>query len=486
MDAGGPPGWSPGPAAPSSPGVGRGPRHAAPSRRRRLLVILLAVTLGAVAVVVAGGWGYAHWRFGQIASVDLPGLSKPPPPGEPQVLLVVGSDSRAELDQPGDATKFGTTQDAGGVRGDVIMLVRIDPGAHTVKVLSVPRDLLVPNAATGGRSKINAVFAGGPQQLIQTIQQYLGIPVNHYLLVNFDGFRAIIDALGGIRMDFPYPAEDDLSGLHITTAGCHRLGGDRALAVARSRHYRYLADGSWHSDPLSDLGRIKRQQVFLRVVLQTALSRGLANPVRANRFIGAVVGHLTKDRGLTQANAISLARQFRRFDPDQLGDQTLPVVVANDYQGFGDVLLLQQPAASLAVAKFLDRPPPTSTTLATPQQVRVRVRNASGVSGLAARTTSRLVGRGVDAINAGNTTPASRTTVRYPPGQQQAAAAVAAMLLGGARLLPDSSLPAGTVQLVLGSDYRGVRAATAPTTTAPRTTVTTTPEPPRAFDPRPC
>src|SRR6266511_1855965 len=391
VDAGGPPGWSPGPAAPSSPGVGRGPRHAAPSRRRRLLVILLAVTLGAVAVVVAGGWGYAHWRFGQIASVDLPGLSKPPPPGEPQVLLVVGSDSRAELDQPGDATKFGTTQDAGGVRGDVIMLVRIDPGAHTVKVLSVPRDLLVPNAATGGRSKINAVFAGGPQQLIQTIQQYLGIPVNHYLLVNFDGFRAIIDALGGIRMDFPYPAEDDLSGLHITTAGCHRLGGDRALAGARSRHYRYLADGSWHSDPLSDLGRIKRQQVFLRVVLQTALSRGLANPVRANRFIGAVVGHLTKDRGLTQANAISLARQFRGFDPDQLGDQTLPVVVANDYQGFGDVLLLPQPAAPPSAtqpASSRPRPPWPRCCSAAPASSPTRASPPAPSSSCSAATTA--------------------------------------------------------------------------------------------------
>src|SRR6266542_1489687 len=485
VDAGGPPGWSPGPAAPSSPGVGRGPRHAAPSRRRRLLVILLAVTLGAVAVVVAGGWGYAHWRFGQIASVDLPGLSKPPPPGEPQVLLVVGSDSRAELDQPGDATKFGTTQDAGGVRGDVIMLVRIDPGAHTVKVLSVPRDLLVPNAATGGRSKINAVFAGGPQQLIQTIQQYLGIPVNHDLRVNFDGFRAIIDALGGIRMDFPYPAEDDLSGLHITTAGCHRLGGDRALAVARSRHYRYLADGSWHSDPLSDLGRIKRQQVFLRVVLQTALSRGLANPVRANRFIGAVVGHLTKDSGLTEADAVGLARQFRGFDPAQLGDQTIPIVVANDYQGFGDVLLLKQPDADQAIARFLDRPLATSTTLATPQNVTVRVQNATGSQGLAAKTTSRLHARGVNAITAGNAAPTSRTTIRYPPGQQQPATAVARMLLGSVRLEPDPSLPASTVQLVLGTNYQGIRDTTAPTTT-PLATVTTTPEPPRNFDPRPC
>ena len=485
MDAGGPPGWSPGPAAPPRPGVGRGPRHAAPSRRRRLLVVVLVVALVGVALVAGGGFGYARWRFGQIASVDLPGLAKRPKPGAPQVLLVVGSDSRAELDQPGDSAKFGNTQDAGGVRADVIMLVRVDPAAHTVKVLSIPRDLLVPNAAAGGRSKINAVFAGGPQQLVQTVQQHLGIPVNHYLLVNFDGFRAIIDALGGIRMDFPYPAADDLSGLHVTTPGCQRLGGDQALAVARARHYRYLAAGTWRSDPLSDLGRIKRQQVFLRVVLQTAISKGLTNPVRANRFIGAVVGHLTKDSGLTEADAVGLARQFRGFDPAQLGDQTIPIVVANDYQGFGDVLLLKQPDADQAIARFLDRPLPTSTTLATPQNVTVRVQNATGSQGLAAKTTSRLQARGVDAITAGNAAPTSRTTIRYPPGQQQPATAVARMLLGSVRLEPDPSLPASTVQLVLGTNYQGIRDTTAPTTT-PLATVTTTPEPPRNFDPRPC
>ncbi len=486
MDAGGPPGWSPGPAAPPRPGVGRGPRHAAPSRRRRLLVVVLVVALVGVALVAGGGFGYARWRFGQIASVDLPGLAKRPKPGAPQVLLVVGSDSRAELDQPGDSAKFGNTQDAGGVRADVIMLVRVDPAAHTVKVLSIPRDLLVPNAAAGGRSKINAVFAGGPQALVQTIQQHLGIPVNHYLLVNFDGFRAIIDALGGIRMDFPYPAADDLSGLHVTKPGCQRLGGEQALAVARARHYRYLDGGTWHSDPLSDLGRIKRQQVFLRMVLQTALAKGLTNPVRANRFIGAVVGHLTKDSGLTEADAVGLARQFRGFDPAQLGDQTIPIVVANNYQGLGDVLLLEQPDANQAIAKFLGRPLPTSTTLGTAQNLTVRVQNATGTQGLAAKTTSRLHARGVNAGNAGNAAPASRTTIRYPPGQQQPAAALAGLLLGSVSLVPDPSLPAGTLQLVLGANYQGLRNATAPATTTPSPTVTTAPEPPRNFDPKPC
>ncbi len=327
----------------------------------------MAVALAATVVLVAGGYGYAHWRFGQIASVDLPGLTKPPKPGGPQVLLVVGSDSRAELDQPGDAAKFGTTQDAGGVRADVIMLVRVDPAAHTVKILSIPRDLLVPLGQTGRRGKVNAAFAGGPAQLVQTIQAQLGIPIHHYLLVNFDGFRAIVDALGGINLNFPYPARDALAGLRITRAGCQHLDGGQALAVARARHYRYLQGGRWHADPLSDLGRIQRQQTFLRVVLQTAIAKGLTNPVRANQFAGAVVGSLTKDSYLTVAGAVGLARQFHGFNAAGLRTQTLPTVAADHYQGFGDVLLLKQPDVGRAVASFLDRPPPTTTTTpATP------------------------------------------------------------------------------------------------------------------------
>jgi polyisoprenyl-teichoic acid--peptidoglycan teichoic acid transferase len=102
------------------------------------------------------------------------------------------------------------------------MLDRLDPANKTVNVLSVPRDLLVPVAGTGGRNKVNAAF-----QLVETIQQDLGIPINHYLLVNFDGFRAVVDALGRCAWTSPSRATDATAGLSISQPGCQRLGGSR-------------------------------------------------------------------------------------------------------------------------------------------------------------------------------------------------------------------------------------------------------------------
>jgi LCP family protein required for cell wall assembly len=464
-----------------------------------------------VLLLVTALYGYAHWRFGQIASINLPGLHKAAKPGKPMVLLVVGSDSRA-LNQPGDKAQFGTTQDAGGQRSDVIMLVRVVPASHQVKILSIPRDTLVPIAGTGGRNKINAAFDKGPEQLIETIQQDFGIPINHYLLINFDGFRSIVNALGGINLDFPYPARDSLSGLNITRAGCQHLNGDQALAVARSRHYEYFKDGRWRFDPLSDLGRIQRQQTFLRVVLKKGLSEGLTNPIKANQFIGAVVHNLTIDSGLSVGTAVSLARQFRGFDPNQLATVTLPTTVANNYQSFGDVLLPNPAEDQRVIAAFLDQAAPSPSTspgaagagVGALARSSVKVQNGTKIGHLAARVASQLQQHGVNgAVVDGNASPAlvdvtGATSIRYPPGAQgQAAAqALAGMILGTVHLQPDATLPASTLVVVLGTGYQGLRSGhlTAASTAGAPASTTAKPATPsgssgtsiRDFDPRPC
>jgi LCP family protein required for cell wall assembly len=333
-------------------------------------VLVLAVL---VAVVVAGGYGYARLRVGQVASVHVPGLAPAPPPGRPLNLLVVGSDTRQGLGGR-DRGQFGAVP---GQRGDVILLVHLVPATHRAWMLSIPRDLYVPVAGTGGRAKVNAALARGPGQLVETIRADFGIPVSHYVLVDFDGFRAVVDAVGGIRLDFPYPVRDDdnghnNSGLLITTPGCRQLDGGQALALARSRYYQYRgADGVWRPDPGYDLGRIRRQQVLLRALAAQALRRGLTNPLRANAVLGAVARHLTRDDTLSVGQAVRLAGQFRALRPGTVVGLTIPTE-PGVRQG-EQVLLPVQPATRQTVARFLGRstpphPSPSAPTRPAPTQ----------------------------------------------------------------------------------------------------------------------
>ena len=368
----------------------RGPVLAGTHRRRahgrRWLHAAVVGTLVLAGVAVAGGYSYARLRVGQVASVHLPGLEPAPPPGRPMNLLVVGSDTRQGLGRQ-DRGRFGAVQ---GRRGDVILVVRLVPASHRAWILSIPRDLYVPVAGAGGRAKINAALGKGPEQLVETIRADFGIPVSHYLLVDFDGFRAVVDAVGGIRMDFPYPVRDDdnghnNSGLLITTRGCRQLDGDQALALARSRYYQYRgADGVWHADPGYDLGRIRRQQVLLRALAAQALRRGLADPLRANAILAAAAGHLTRDDTLTVGEAVQLAGQFRRLRPGALVGLTIPTVPAlrrggvvlrpgqPGYPrawaegGWEQILLPAQPATHRTVARFLGRPEAVHTAASAP------------------------------------------------------------------------------------------------------------------------
>src|ERR671924_833104 len=209
-------------------------------RLRRRLLVGCSVLAVLMVVATTAGYGYVHYRFGQIRSVTVRGLHKATS-GRPMNFLVVGSDSRAGLDDEG-GRRYG---EVGGQRNDVTLIVRVEPASKRVSLLSIPRDLVVPIAGTGAQNRINAAFSDGPGQLVQTIEQNFGIPIHHYVLVDFDGFRAVVDALGGIDVRFPYPARDALSGLNVAEAGCVHLNGARALALARSRYFAYQKDGVW-------------------------------------------------------------------------------------------------------------------------------------------------------------------------------------------------------------------------------------------------
>jgi polyisoprenyl-teichoic acid--peptidoglycan teichoic acid transferase len=459
-------------------------------RIRRRLLVGCSVLLVVLVVLTTAGYGYVHFRFGQIRSVSVPGLREAGS-GRPLNLLVVGSDARAGLDDA-DGRRYGAV---GGQRNDVTLIVRVEPASRRVSLLSIPRDLVVSLAGSGTQNRINAAFAGGPGQLVQTIEQNLGIPINHYVLIDFDGFRAIVDALGGIDVRFPYPARDTLSGLNVAEAGCTHLDGGRALALARSRHFAYLKDGAWRSDPLADLGRIRRQHAFLQALVEAALAKGLTNPVRANAFIGSLVHEVTKDSALEVRDVIRLAASFRSFTPSRLTSSTLPVAAGGGDHPLGDILVPKQPDAERTVDRFLGRSPaaPGGGTGPAAGDATLTVLNALGTDGLAAATAAKLGRAGYRIATVGNAPAAdwTRSQVRYPPGRLADARALAGTLVGGAGLAEDPSLGAGDLTLVLGPGFSGVQAPAGQARSGrPATTTAPRPKPPAAdlrdYDPRPC
>jgi LCP family protein required for cell wall assembly len=197
---------------------------------------------------------------------------------------------------------------------------------------------------------------------VKTIENTFGIPISHYIVISFFGVMDAVNALGGISLDFPYPARDrdcstgtcdNNSGLDIPTAGCQVLMGPQALSLSRSRYYQYYADGYWHSDPTSDLGRIQRQNLVIASALNKAKST--YNPLRLNSLLSSVVHDFTKDDNLTAGDLFALAERYHAFSGSSLQSYVLPTTGAvSSYAG--DVEVVQPDAAAATIAQFLGGP----------------------------------------------------------------------------------------------------------------------------------
>ena len=285
-------------------------------RRRSIWAVCTILFVGALGV--GGIYFYAKYRYDQIKKIHSRHLvTQSADPMKPFNVLVVGSDSRAFVgDNQTLSNQVGNEGNAGGQRSDVTMVVRVDPAAKTVTILSIPRDLWVdiPDNTSGisGMNRINAAYDSGPDLLIQTIEQDLGITINHYIAVNFPGFTDMVNALGGITMDFPTAVKDTYTGLDVTQTGCQTVNGVVALQLVRSRHLEYMTpDGYWQGDGLSDFSRIQRQDAFFRAVLaKVNANASITNPIGLNSFVGASVGNLTIDDTLTETDLYHLAQDF--------------------------------------------------------------------------------------------------------------------------------------------------------------------------------
>lgn len=444
----------------------RGARRA-PRTWGQRTVLLLASGLVCSILLAAGGLGYGYGKYSRLARVGLEAsLTGPASDVSSQNFLLVGVDSAANLSAD-DPVRTGR-EEVGGLRSDTIMVLRTDPRSGRASLLSLPRDLWVP-LARGGHNRINtAIQLGGADQLIDTIEEYLGIPINHYVQIDFAGFRGLVEVVDGVRVWFDQPARDRSSGLVVDEPGCVTLDADQALAYVRARHYQTFKSGRWRTDPTGDLGRITRQQDFIVRALRRAVDRGIRNPVTLDRLVDAALDTVTVDDRLTGEQIIDLARQFRSFDPTALDLYGLPVV--NDTIGGAAVLRLIDEDAQpvLDVFRGTDR---SAGAVLAPEGVRVRVLNGSGVSGQAGRAAGALAAAGFTAAGTGEAVSFgfSGTVVRYRQGGRPAAALVARYLSGSVELAEVTDQLGADVVVVTGTQFAGVRSTPSPTTpsTAP-------------------
>jgi LCP family protein required for cell wall assembly len=254
---------------------------------------------------------------------DAPTTTTPPtfPRADPGAknFLITGADNGACIDPNSPfAAAFGDREDM-GERSDTIMVFRVDPSASRVAVLSFPRDLYVTIAGSGNQARINSAYERDePQRLIDTIYQNFGVGVDHFIQVDFCAFKTLVDAVGGVSVPFQYPARDTHTGLNVPTTGCFKFNGEHALAYVRSRYYEYEdppGSGNWKQDQSFDLGRISRQQDFLRRTLSSVLAKGPFNPRVARGLIKSATQYIVTDSGLSPAKLLEFAGVLDDVEP---------------------------------------------------------------------------------------------------------------------------------------------------------------------------
>lgn len=465
------------------------------------LVVALAVTTSLMVVGIVGVNLAIDSKLSVIKRVDVAVASAPP---EGANYLLIGSDTRSFVQGSTEEEAFGTGSDVGGQRSDTMMVIHVEPGSQQTLAVSFPRDLWVDIPGVGD-SKINAAFNDGPDKTIETLKANYGIDINHYIEVDFESFRGIVNAIGSVPIYFPYPARDELTGLSVIAGGCIRLDGYNALAYVRSRFLEYynVETNRWYpADAVPDINRIARQQDFLRRLAGIAVQKGLNNPLTANEIADQALKNLTVDSSLSKGDIFDLIDAFRTINPNDqsaLDFQTLPWSSGTE-QG-QSVLIPKQPEADEMIAKlkeFGNAPPPATETV-DPSTIKVKVLNASQKEGLASATLKELVKFGFKDGGTGNDDRGTiaLTEIRFRPGSESKAKTLFSYVDPRARLVKDSSLKGSDVELVLGTGFKKLVkpiSTSVPATSGTTDLATETPAPisnesklgPPALRTRPC
>jgi LCP family protein required for cell wall assembly len=466
------------------------------NRYSRRLLLTGWVSIALTGVLVMGTlYAYAQYRglldgIDHIAVTDLG--KRPPQYNKALNLLLIGSDSRS-----GRNGKIGGHQGISGQRSDTVMIVHISPGRKRIYVLSFPRDSVVPiyqcdkepgfagQAAqpAGNVEQLNATFAyGGPGCLWKTLEQTTGIRIDNFIELNFTGFISVINALGGVEVCLPTAIEPSPYDHLKLSAGRHFLYGYKALEFWRLREDFGLG---------SDLQRIQRDQLLMVALVQRILKTGvLHSPTKAYSIVSAIVhAHaLTTDNGLTPQRLLGIGESMSGISRKNVQFIEVPVVEYQPDPNWVQFDPTQAPKLFSAVAhdvklpklhkpkkgakgkgsrgKATTKPAKSGASkLLSASDVSVEVLNGSGVQGIAGTTGTALTSRGFHVLGASSALTSDgapdfsyvKSVVEYSSAADLRAARTVAAQLSDVTLQLNSSVPAGTVDLILGSDFTALK-----------------------------
>jgi LCP family protein required for cell wall assembly len=499
--AGDAPGSPPGDGLP--PGQHRrwGPRFIRSWTRRRLLGTVAGVM--AFVLIATGGfiWYEVNDIFGHIHHRNCP-TTICANAGKGLNILLMGSDSRHGL--TAEQKKALHVGHDSGRRSDTLILVHIPANGGKADMVSLPRDsyVTIPAHCPGGRpprhnkcpkgasvvpaaqNKLNAAYSfGGPLLAMRTVEANTHVPINHYIIINFLGFVNMVDKLGGVPICSPKAISDPVrpdpanpghymgSGLELP-AGTSTLHGAQALEYVRAREF----------DPSQgDLGRIQRQQKFMGAMLGKAESAGvILNIPKLLGFLKAVADSLTVDSGLGKGTMFSLARRLHSMSPRNVNLFTVPLSNTNLSTSVGSAVQWDPALSKKLFHDFRSDTPITDVIgkhqklTVAPSSISLKVLNATNKNGLASKAAQDLAGVGFPTPSTGNApkgSDPSKTVVVYGPARADSAKTVAAAV-PGSTTQQDNSLGSG-IELLVGSNYSGVKSVKVSTPSSNRPTVRT-------------
>jgi len=401
-----------------------------------------------------------------IHQIKITGLGNRPPKYTNALnILLIGSDTRK-----GANKQFGRSLVDGGQRSDTIILLHISPGRKGAVVISFPRDTVVPTLAcpaqgtgTPGQvadptalERINSTFAnGGPSCLYKTVEQITGVRIDHFVQLDFVGFEHVVNDIGGVDICLPFAVNNPQSGLHLS-AGKHHVRGKEALAFWRIREN--IGEGS-------DLQRIQRDQYLMASLVQgVEKSNILGSITKTFAVVKDVASAMTTDMDLN--SMVSILGSVRNLNTKDIQFVQVPTVAyPGDPQA--EVEFAQPGAQDLfsAIAHDKTLPPTSKTTTpvlaaADPSDVNVQVLNGSGANGIAATTGAALASRGFHVLGTGDASAFNYTSsvIEYASSAEKPQVQTLRKQLDNVIVKQDPNLEAGTVELILGSDYSGTLA----------------------------